>query len=128
MKCAVCGNEIHPKRLEIVPGTRTCAKHSTTGKYRCMTVQYGEGDHTYDDVIILKEEDAWQLEQSEKTLRKNIEKENEKDFEADLVLSPDLNDTFVETIAKNADILEDKDSEDKDSEEEDFLPDDPYLE
>ena len=123
MKCVVCGEEIHPKRLEILPGTRTCVKHSTTEKYKCMTVQYGEGDHTYDDIVILKEEDAWQLEQSEKTLRKNIEKENEKDFEADLALSPDLDDTFIKTIAKNADILEDKDPE-----EEDSLPDDPYVE
>jgi RNA polymerase-binding transcription factor DksA len=123
MKCVVCGDEIHPKRLEILPGTRTCVKHSTTEKYRCLTVQYGEGDHTYDDIIILKEEDAWQLEQSEKNLRKNIELENEKEFEADLVLSPDLDDDFIETIAKNADILENKDSE-----EEDSLPDDPYLE
>jgi len=123
MKCAVCGDEIHPKRLEILPGTRTCVKHSTTEKYRCLTVQYGEGDHTYDDIIILKEEDAWQLEQSEKNLRKNIELENEKDFEADLAISPDLDDDFIETIAKNVDILENKDSE-----EEDSLPDDPYLE
>jgi RNA polymerase-binding transcription factor DksA len=122
MKCAVCGDEIHPKRLEILPGTRTCVKHSTTEKYRCLTVQYGEGDHTYDDIIILKEEDAWQLEQSEKNLRKNIELENEKDFEADLAISPDLDDDFIETIAKNVDILENKDSE------EDSLPDDPYLE
>jgi len=126
MKCVVCGEEIHPKRLEILPGTRTCVKHSTTEKYRCLTVQYGEGDHTYDDIIILKEEDAWQLEQSEKNLRKNIEIENEKDFEADLALSPDLEDeTFIETIAKNADILEDKD---EDPETEDSLPNDPYLE
>jgi RNA polymerase-binding transcription factor DksA len=123
MKCAVCGDEIHPKRLEILPGTRTCVKHSTTEKYRCLTVQYGEGDHTYDDIIILKEEDAWQLEQSEKNLRKNIELENEKDFEADLAISPDLDDDFIETIAKNVNILENKDSE-----EEDSLPDDPYLE
>jgi RNA polymerase-binding transcription factor DksA len=123
MKCVVCGDEIHPKRLEILPGTRTCVKHSTTEKYRCLTVQYGEGDHTYDDIIILKEEDAWQLEQSEKNLRKNIELENEKDFEADLVISPYLDDDFIETIAKNVNILENKDSE-----EEDSLPDDPYLE
>jgi RNA polymerase-binding transcription factor DksA len=123
MKCAVCGEEIHPKRLEILPGTKTCVKHSTTEKYKCLTVQYGEGDHTYDDIIILKEEDAWQLEQSERDLRKNIELEIEKDFEADLAISPDLEDDFIETIAKNVDILENKDSE-----EEDSLPNDPYLE
>ena len=123
MKCAVCGDEIHPKRLEILPDTRTCVKHSTTERYRCLTVQYGEGDHTYDDIIILKEEDAWKLEQSEKNLRKNIELENEKEFEADLALSPDLDDNLIEIIAKNAELLKNKDSE-----EEDFLPDDPYLE
>ena len=119
MKCVVCGEEIHPKRLEILPGTRTCVKHSTTERYKCITIQYGEGDHTYDDIVILKEEDAWNLEQSERQLRKEIELENEKEFEADLTISSDIDDDFIEIIDKNKDILEDKDES---------LPEGEYLE
>lgn len=111
MKCVVCNEEIHPKRLEILPGIKTCVKHSTTEKHKCVTVQYGEGDHTYNDVVILKEEDAWNLEQSEKSLRKDIENENNKEFESDLSISPELDEVFIEIIAENIETLEnDEDS------------------
>ena len=31
-KCYVCGEEINPKRLEILPNTQTCTQHSTVEK------------------------------------------------------------------------------------------------
>lgn len=103
MKCIICEEEIHPKRLEIIPNTKTCAKHSTVEKHKCMTVQYGEGDHTYDDIVILKEEDAWDIEQSEKNLRQIIEEEDQKESEDVSIIEDE--DKLIETLAKNSEFL-----------------------
>jgi hypothetical protein len=56
-KCNACGEEIHPKRLEILPSATQCVKCSTTGKKAGVTVVVGEGDHTYNDVVIMDRED-----------------------------------------------------------------------
>ena len=56
-KCNLCGNEIHPKRLEILPNTTQCVTCSTTGRKAGVTVVVGEGDHTYNDVVIMDRED-----------------------------------------------------------------------
>ena len=45
--CIKCGNVIPPKRLEIVPGTKTCVNCSTTTPKRGMSVMKGTGDHTW---------------------------------------------------------------------------------
>ena len=37
-KCNACGEEIHPKRLEILPSATQCVKCSTTGKKAGVTV------------------------------------------------------------------------------------------
>jgi hypothetical protein len=31
-RCRVCGEPIHPERLELIPNTQTCTKHSTAQK------------------------------------------------------------------------------------------------
>ena len=38
MDCRICGEEIHPKRLEILPGTKTCVSCSTTARYACIPI------------------------------------------------------------------------------------------
>ena len=55
-KCNMCGDEIHPKRLEILPDTHQCVSCSTTGKKAGVTITVGEGDHTYNDVVIMDRE------------------------------------------------------------------------
>jgi len=46
-KCITCGIEIDPRRIAILPGTQTCTQHSTAEKKVAVTVQMGEGDHTW---------------------------------------------------------------------------------
>jgi hypothetical protein len=56
-QCITCGEEIHPKRLEILPGTQTCVKHSTVEKKVAVTVQMGEGDHTWIETYAVERAD-----------------------------------------------------------------------
>lgn len=46
-QCITCGTEIDPRRIAILPNTQTCTQHSTAEKKVAMTVQMGEGDHTW---------------------------------------------------------------------------------
>lgn len=55
--CIKCGEDIHPKRLEILPKTTTCVKCSSTNMKAGVTVVKGEGDHTYNETIIMEAEE-----------------------------------------------------------------------
>jgi hypothetical protein len=67
-KCNICGSEIHPKRLEILPDTHQCVSCSTTGKKAGVTVVVGEGDHTYNDIVIMDREDYLKYQELEHKL------------------------------------------------------------
>ncbi len=67
-KCNVCGEEIHPKRLEILPNTFSCVNCSTTGKKAGVTMVIGEGDHTYNDLVIMDREDFIKYQELEHRL------------------------------------------------------------
>lgn len=54
--CKVCGEEIHPLRLKVLPTAVTCVEHSTTGQKRARTLSLGHGDHNYNEIEILEEE------------------------------------------------------------------------
>jgi len=64
-KCLACGEEIHPKRLEILPNSTTCVSCSTTGKKAGVTIIVGEGDHTYNDIVIMEPEEFEQYRELE---------------------------------------------------------------
>ena len=55
-ECLGCHESIPPRRLEILPNTKYCVKCSDTGRKRGVTIQQGEGDHSYTDIVILEEE------------------------------------------------------------------------
>lgn len=55
--CISCNEPIHPKRLEIFPNTTRCVSCSTTDKKAAITVTRGEGDHTYNETIIMERND-----------------------------------------------------------------------
>jgi hypothetical protein len=55
--CKKCGEEIHPKRVKILPNATTCVKCSDAKPKRSITVQLGEGDHTYNELIILEDDE-----------------------------------------------------------------------
>ena len=67
-KCNVCGEEIHPKRLEILPNTFSCVSCSTTGKKAGVTMVVGEGDDTYNDIVIMDREDFIKYQELEHKL------------------------------------------------------------
>jgi RNA polymerase-binding transcription factor DksA len=51
-QCAGCSEMINPKRLEILPKTQFCVKCSDSGRKKAFTLQIGEGDHSYTDIVI----------------------------------------------------------------------------
>lgn len=61
--CKKCGKQIHPKRIEILPNALTCVKCSDTKAKRSITVQLGEGDHTYNELIIMDADEYQKIEQ-----------------------------------------------------------------
>lgn len=54
--CKVCGEQIHPMRLKVLPTAVTCVEHSTTGQKRARTLSLGQGDHNYNEIEILDED------------------------------------------------------------------------
>jgi hypothetical protein len=67
--CKSCGEEIHPGRLKALPTATTCVECSTTGKKAGVTVTLGEGDHTYNEIIIMEHEDFVKYKEVEATFR-----------------------------------------------------------
>lgn len=47
-----CQVQIPPKRIEILPNTKTCVKCSNVQPKRGESVQMGTGDHTWTETII----------------------------------------------------------------------------
>jgi len=56
-QCITCGVEIDPRRIKILPHTQTCTQHSTAEKKVAVTVQMGEGDHTWIETYAVERED-----------------------------------------------------------------------
>ena len=54
--CVGCGEQIHPKRVEILPNTKTCVGCSTTGAKRGIPVMHGnvEKDDTWVDMVFME--------------------------------------------------------------------------
>ena len=68
--CKVCGVEIDPRRLAILPDTQTCTQHSTAEKKVAMVVQMGEGDHTWTETYAVDREVYDRIQEVEKNWRK----------------------------------------------------------
>ena len=51
-KCLKCGEIIHPQRLKALPNTNVCVKCSSGGKYMGTSVQFGDKDNTYEELLI----------------------------------------------------------------------------
>jgi hypothetical protein len=80
--CITCGIEIDPRRIAILPFTQTCTQHSTAEKKAALTVQMGEGDHTWTETFIVEREVVRKIEAIEKDFKNQL-KEDDK-----LKLSP----------------------------------------
>jgi hypothetical protein len=64
-KCISCGEEIHPKRLEILPNATRCVACSTTNRKAGVSVMKGEGDHTYVETIIMERDEFIKYQEAE---------------------------------------------------------------
>jgi len=69
--CIGCNQPIHPKRLEILPSATRCVSCSTTGKKAGITITKGEGDHTYNETVILEPEDFEKYQEMELKIKGN---------------------------------------------------------
>jgi len=90
--CVGCGEQIHPKRVEILPHTKTCVNCSETGRKRGISVQIGEGDHSYTDVVIMEEKDYTSYMNAENKMRKKYSGQSKaevQDNDTNGDLSPD---------------------------------------
>ena len=76
MDCIKCGKEIPPKRLEIIPETKTCVNCSTESPKRGIPVMRGTGDHTWVDLDIMTQE---QYERYEELNKKSTKLDNTPD-------------------------------------------------
>tara|TARA_R110000823_G_scaffold294028_2_gene412899 strand:- start:403 stop:654 length:252 start_codon:yes stop_codon:yes gene_type:complete len=56
MNCIKCNQKIPPKRIEILPGTKTCVNCSTASPKRGVPIMRGSGDHTWVDLEIMTQD------------------------------------------------------------------------
>ena len=68
-KCLKCKEVINPLRLKALPTATTCVECSTTGRKAGVTVTLGEGDHTYNEIIIMEHDDFVKYKEVEAALR-----------------------------------------------------------
>jgi len=54
IKCLHCRQPIPEGRLKVLPNTKTCVSCSTTRMKRSITITAGEGEDTYNDIIIVE--------------------------------------------------------------------------
>jgi hypothetical protein len=80
-KCISCGEEIHPKRLEILPSATRCVACSNTKAKAGITVTKGEGDHTYNETIIMEHDEYVKFKESEVKTKRVDEIVHPDDFE-----------------------------------------------
>jgi hypothetical protein len=81
--CKGCGEQIHPKRLEIIPTAVTCVPCSTVKKKGAVTLLQGEGDHTWIETIFLEHDEYQQYMAAENKLRKIASNIPKADYEED---------------------------------------------
>lgn len=102
-KCISCGDDIHPKRLEILPNATRCVACSTTDRKAGVTVMKGEGDHTYVETIIMERDEFIKYQEAELKARG----QRPDDF------------THPDNFIKETTVEEDKTEEDEEEEEDD---------
>jgi hypothetical protein len=81
IKCISCDAIIHPKRLQILPNTKCCVNCSEVGRKRGVTIQLGEGDHTYNDLVIMSEKQYFKYVEEESKAAKGQSKSEIIDFD-----------------------------------------------
>ena len=78
-RCVECGNEIDPRRLKILPNTQTCVEHSQIEKKEALNVKLGEGEDTFDEIIILDKDKIQQILSNENETHLITQEKEEED-------------------------------------------------
>lgn len=120
--CKVCGSEIHPLRVKVLPNTATCMEHSSETAKRGRMVVYGSGDHTYSELEVLDEETYINTLELEET--RGFKKKKKKLDPLELISTPE---EFPEENSEADERLLTKNSshnEDEDEEVLDLYPED----
>lgn len=65
-KCIGCFEIINPLRIKALPHTNTCVNCSTTGPKKAISAQFGEKDHTWNEVVFMEEETFQKYEETTK--------------------------------------------------------------
>jgi len=88
--CVGCGEEIHPKRVEILPNTKTCVECSNTGMKRGVPVMHGnvEKDDTWVDMVFMEEEQYRNYEIQTGRLSKNASKAEMNSYDKEDDIKP----------------------------------------
>ena len=67
--CVSCDSEIPEGRLKALPNTKVCVDCSVVKPKRAVTIVGGEGEDTYNDIVIMDEKDYQEYVKDD--LRKN---------------------------------------------------------
>lgn len=86
MKCIVCDEEINPLRLKALPGTKTCVNCSNTGAKRGVVITGGVGEDTYNDLVILEEDQYKKYLQQTGQTDEYLDLEEEGDAESETII------------------------------------------
>jgi|TARA_R110000796_G_scaffold176250_1_gene293134 RNA polymerase-binding transcription factor DksA len=73
MNCIKCNQKIPPKRIEILPGTKTCVNCSTASPKRGVPIMRGSGDHTWVDLEIMTQDQFEKYKKLDQEQKKNKE-------------------------------------------------------
>ena len=90
IRCIKCGEVINPLRIKALPNTRVCIECSTAGAYQVVTITGGSGDHTWNDLQILTQNQFDNYQKSEGEIRtiKNLPKSNNLEHEDGIPMPP----------------------------------------
>jgi hypothetical protein len=121
--CKSCGEEIHPGRLKALPTAITCVECSTTGKKAGVTVTLGEGDHTYNEIIIMEHDDFVKYKEVEAAFRNkgvvvpvtdvfNLDDESDVDHTPEVDIVEDNEDLIVldELVIEPEDLIDEEEN------------------
>lgn len=81
--CIGCGEQIHPKRIEIIPNTKTCVSCSTTGAKRGVPVLHGnvEKDDTWVDMVFFEADDFEKFKEQDKKLQNIVSTSTKAEYQ-----------------------------------------------
>jgi hypothetical protein len=121
--CKSCGEEIHPGRLKALPTATTCVECSTTGRKAGVTVTLGEGDHTYNEIIIMEHDDFVKYKEVEAAFRNkgvvapvtdvfNLDDESDVDHTPEVDIVEDNEDLIVldELVIEPEDLIDEEEN------------------